>query len=997
MLRRWATGALIALAAIAGVAHAQSQTPITRYQRLTGNINFVVTGGSLRNSETNTCTVQATRAAALNGIPAGATVIAAYLYWGGSGSTLDTSVTLNSSTVTASRTFTASYNNDGTLLPYFGAFADVTSRVSGNGTFTFGGLTVNTGEPHCSVSGVASGWSLVVIYGAASERLRAINVFDGLQYFRGSSLTLNPDGFRIPPSNYDGRMAVVTLEGDPGNSEALNGVSEALRFNGTTLDDGINVPGSVPTVQPFDGTVNSLGIQTSYSFDVDTFDVTSLLSPGQTSATTVYSTGGDLVLLLAQIVSATSEPTVDLSLTKTHVGNFSVGQNGVYTLRVSNGAGRQREDNVVTVTDTLPAGMAFVSGTGTGWSCSASGQVVTCTHAPFLDPGQSYPDITLTVAVGAGVAASTVNTATVSSVSYDINAANNTASDTTVVLLPNLSTSTLAVTDLNGGEADPGDTLRYTLTITNTGGAPAVLASATAALPTNTSSLSVVSVPSGATSTSTPTQLNVSGISVPVGASVTIVYTVVVPTGASPGAEIDAEASVVNPLGPGADPVAPQLVISPSAIPSSGTKALYLRGTAGTPLSRNPSASGEATVQITGGAAGAAVLTMAPALQTPLTLAAGNFSVPLWLSRNNTGSNTRVLQFTFSNSVTGAIGAPVSVSFGSLPNNTVGSGFPTQVTLNNPTLRTFPAGSTFSLRIVQTSPTNTGSIVRVHPYGGGIAYSRILLNSNTVINVDSVATYTAAYPGGTAATSFNPGNTVHVRAVVSDPFGSFDITGATLRLVDPGGTVRVNGLAMTQVADSGTSTKTYQYVYALPTNAVTGGWTMEVTAREGTENTVTDLGVDGFIVALPLPSLNVTKISDVLSDPQNGATNPKRIPGAVVRYAITVSNAGVGTVDSSTLVITDPLPPNSALYVGSGAFEFINGTPVSGLTFNAATNVTYSSQPGGGAPYTYTPVPDAQGYDAAVRGVRIAPSGVMNAASGASQPSFTVRMRVRIQ
>ena len=68
---------------------------------------------------------------------------------------------------------------------------------------------------------------MIAIYGSASERLRAVNVFDGLQYFRGSAVTLNPDGFRIPSSNIDGRMAIVAWEGDPGNSTALNGFSEA--------------------------------------------------------------------------------------------------------------------------------------------------------------------------------------------------------------------------------------------------------------------------------------------------------------------------------------------------------------------------------------------------------------------------------------------------------------------------------------------------------------------------------------------------------------------------------------------------------------------------------------------------------------------------------------------------------------------------------------------------------------------------------------------------
>jgi uncharacterized repeat protein (TIGR01451 family) len=56
------------------------------------------------------------------------------------------------------------------------------------------------------------------------------------------------------------------------------------------------------------------------------------------------------------------------------------------------------------------------------------------------------------------------------------------------------------------------------------------------------------------------------------------------------------------------------------------------------------------------------------------------------------------------------------------------------------------------------------------------------------------------------------------------------------------------------------------------------------------------------------PSLTVVKGSEVLSDPVNGTTNPKRIPGSVIRYTVNVTNSGPGTVDSSTVVITDALP-----------------------------------------------------------------------------------------
>ena len=256
-------------------------------------------------------------------------------------------------------------------------------------------------------------------------------------------------------------------------------------------------------IQPYDGTVNSAGVATSYGVDVDTFDVTALLTPGQTSATTVYSAGGDLVLLTAQVVSATSEPVVDLSLTKTHVGNFTVGGTNVYTLTVANLAGNQREDNTVVVTDTLPAGLTYVSGVGGGWTCGAAGQIVTCTHPPILEFRQLVPPIALTVAATGAAVPSVTNTASVTSASLDVNAANNTASDVTVVVGPDLSTSTKTVVDLNGGEPDPGDTVRYTVTLVESAGVAATGVSVVDDLAAELGLLTVVSIPPGAVDAST--------------------------------------------------------------------------------------------------------------------------------------------------------------------------------------------------------------------------------------------------------------------------------------------------------------------------------------------------------------------------------------------------------------------------------------------------------------------------------------------------------------
>jgi hypothetical protein len=182
-------GCLFALLtfALLGANDADAQA-ITRFVRDTGNINFVTTGGSLRTQDNNgnACAVGPTSTMALSGIPVGTTIRNAYLYWGGSGGTADTSVTLNSSTVTATRTFASTYTGVSPSLPFFGAFANVTGIVTGNGNYTFGGLSVVTGSPHCDVSAVVSGWSLIVIYESPTERLRDINLYDGLASFRGS-------------------------------------------------------------------------------------------------------------------------------------------------------------------------------------------------------------------------------------------------------------------------------------------------------------------------------------------------------------------------------------------------------------------------------------------------------------------------------------------------------------------------------------------------------------------------------------------------------------------------------------------------------------------------------------------------------------------------------------------------------------------------------------------------------------------------------------------
>jgi len=1023
------SGCLLALLLMwlgVSTSQAQSQAP-TLALRETGHINFVSTGGSLRTQDNNgnSCAVGATSSQMLSGVPLNPTSIRAFLYWGGSGGTADTSVTLNGVTVTAQNTFAATYQGVTPNLPFFGAFAEITNLniVTGNGNYTFGGLTVVTGSPHCDVSAVVSGWSLIVVYGLPSERLRAINLFHGLAPFRGGQHIQTPGGFRIPSSNIDGRVAVFTLEGDPANSTTQDGFDEALRFNGNLLNDGINVPGSDPLIQQYDGTINTQGISTSYGIDVDQYDVSAFLSPGQTSATLTYSAGADLVLLMTQIVSATSDPIVDLSVTSTHTGTFVSGGTGEYTITVSNAAGTgiEREDNIVTVKDTLPAGLTFNSAAGTGWSCSAAGQVVTCTHAPTLNPGASFPPLTLTVNVLEAAAASVTNSVVVSTPSYEVITPNNTGTDTTATLDPNLSTSTKTYVDLNGGEASPGDTLRYTVKLLESAGGQAINVTLTDNIPDNTSFAGFVSIPVGATSAYAPPpagppvnngMITVSGITVPASSSVNVVFDVTVIAGTAPGEFINNTATVNNPNGPENNPAAPQITVNPSLIPANGTKFLYLRrdGTgANKNLSRiRPTTATDSNESVAGGGSDDFIIT--PALRAPLTIPAGTIPVRLWLSRNG-GSGSRSITVTLSSTPGGTIASQTSTIN---PNNSTTVPALANFTLTNAAVRNLAAGTTLTLTVA-----NAGSnAFLIWPNGDGGSTvigpntvpnnSRVELNTTTVINVDSVLTYNAAFNGGAVQGTFYPNTNVFVRAQISDPFGAFDISGARITIIDPNNVTHVNNVAMTAQSApatcgptaTATATCIFQTQFTVPASPALGGWTINVTGLEGVENTVTDLGVGSFMVAIPQPALTVLKTSTVLSDPinLNISANPKRVPLAVVRYDITVTNSGPGTVDSGTLVITDPIPTNASMYVSTSSGNpvvFVNGTPVSGLTFNYASHVTYSST-GASGPWTYAPSPDADGFDAAVRAIKISPAGVMSAVGGGS-PSFTIQFRVRIK
>jgi uncharacterized repeat protein (TIGR01451 family) len=222
-------------------------------------------------------------------------------------------------------------------------------------------------------------------------------------------------------------------------------------------------------------------------------------------------------------------------------------------------------------------------------------------------------------------------------------------------------------------------------------------------------------------------------------------------------------------------------------------------------------------------------------------------------------------------------------------------------------------------------------------------------------------------------------------------------TGATITGGSTGQTQLIASTAytLTEIAASGSLT---QYTSAMAcTNAFAASTTTLTTVVGGTITPKLGDVINCIITNTPRASngtLTIIKYSQVISDPINGTTNPKMIPGAVVRYLFTVASTGNTAITANSIILTDPLP-SQFTYDASSLVQFANGTPASGLSaFNPATMVTFSSAIGGGTPYTYSPI--TSGYDANVKGIRIAPGGTMAAASAAGQPSFTVSFLGRI-
>ena len=288
----------------------------------------------------------------------------------------------------------------------------------------------------------------------------------------------------------------------------------------------------------------------------------------------------------------------------------------------------------------------------------------------------------------------------------------------------------------------------------------------------------------------------------------------------------------------------------------------------------------------------------------------------------------------------------------------------------------YPAGTTTC-----TFPIGvTGSYTPVAVTMVGVTSS--LANSSLTARTD-----TPDYPATTAgAAGINPTSDVNLYWTLT-PGGSLAFTSYNPTFTFTAGNI-----------DGGATTGTFiigQYsgsTWSYPTiSAANANSTVATGITQAT-------GFGVFVIGNRIsPSLTVLKTVAVYSDPVNGATNAKFIPGAVAQYTIIAANSG-GPADIDTTFITDPIPANTLL--NNSPVTFNQGTPSSTLTYNPATDLSYSNN--GGTSWVATPSFDPiTGCDMTsppITNIRINPKGTFYGSSAVTpNPNFQLSFRVCVK
>ncbi len=290
---------------------------VSLFQQFNGRYDYHAIGNTLNIEENGvfeSCSILTSSSADLN-LSTNQNVVAAYLYWAGSGNG-DFNISLNGVPVSAERTFSDALD---TTRVFFAAFADVTDIITsqGNTTYTISDFDLTTTiAPFCSTGTNFGGWAITIIYEDASLALNQLNVYDGLQSVP-TFLSITLDNLNVL-DNEDAKIGFIAWEGD--RSIAIN---EQLTINGNVIS---NFPLN-PANNAFNGTNSFTGATNLYNMDIDVYNIQNTINIGDTSATIALTSGQDFVMInniITVLNSQLPDATINIDNTIVNCGDTSV-------------------------------------------------------------------------------------------------------------------------------------------------------------------------------------------------------------------------------------------------------------------------------------------------------------------------------------------------------------------------------------------------------------------------------------------------------------------------------------------------------------------------------------------------------------------------------------------------------------------------------------------------------------------------------------------------
>jgi len=280
-------GKFVSFLFILTIPFSVSSQDIELFEQFNGRYDYTAIGNTLNlfeNGAFATCDILTSSSANLS-LNSNQNIIAAYLYWAGSGPG-DFDIEVNGIPVTAERTFSDAL--DATRI-FFAAFADITPIILDQGSTEYTISEFDLTEiiaPYCSTGTNFGGWAITVIYEDSSLPLNQLNVYDGLQSVP-TNLTVTLDNLNVL-DNQGAKIGFVAWEGD--SSLAVN---EQLTINGNLIGN----PPLNPTNNAFNGTNSFTGMSNLFNMDIDVYNIQNNISIGDSSATIELTSGQDFVMI----------------------------------------------------------------------------------------------------------------------------------------------------------------------------------------------------------------------------------------------------------------------------------------------------------------------------------------------------------------------------------------------------------------------------------------------------------------------------------------------------------------------------------------------------------------------------------------------------------------------------------------------------------------------------------------------------------------------------